>query len=211
MSFWNSIQSLEKLSSIAQIVLIVAGLIIPVSTGILWIVGSRIKNITKTEQAKKDKEKDDESANLRIELDKTILSAESLKTELSETKTKLESINIESKKANRGILNLYDFNGVKRTQTPGKSRAEVGVEFGIFQKIDSLEKSKNFSDLIKLCEQQIKKTPTWLTPYLYLGIAYANTGDKAKATVNLKHVIENAPNDPDYADAQRILDLIEKQ
>jgi len=211
MSFWNSLQSLEKLWTIAQIVLIVAGLIIPVSTGILWIVGSRIKNLTKTEQAKIDKIKDTERIILKKELDKTIQSANSLKTELSETKTKLESINIESKKVSRGIVNLYDFNGTKRTQSPGKSVAIVGEEISIFQKIVALEKSKKYSNLIKLCEQQIKKTPTWLTPYLYLGIAYANTDDKAKAIVNLKHVIENAPNDPDYADAQRILDLFEKQ
>ncbi len=81
-------------------------------------------------------------------------------------------------------------------------------EMSAFQKIVELEKQKNYLDLITICEKQIKKTPEWLTPYLFLGIAYANMNNKEKAIELFNYVLKNAPDDPNYAQANDFLKML---
>jgi regulator of sirC expression with transglutaminase-like and TPR domain len=75
--------------------------------------------------------------------------------------------------------------------------------------MQSLIQENNIPELINLCENQILKTPSWLTPYFYLGLVYEELGDKEKAIKNLKYVIDNAPGDPDYEKAKEVLNLLE--
>jgi hypothetical protein len=72
-----------------------------------------------------------------------------------------------------------------------------------------LESEKNWKELRTLAEQQIKKTPDWLTPYLFSGVAEANLGNKAAAIARLKYVRDQAAGNPDYADAERLLKMLE--
>ncbi len=122
----------------------------------------------------------------------------------------LQELQVESKKLKRGISSSYDFNGVKRENTAGSHTAIMGEEASVFNKLIALEKDKKFGEIISICEQQIKTTPEWLTPYLFLGVAYANTGGIDKAIENLEYVITNAPGDPQYAQANEILSQIKK-
>ena len=85
----------------------------------------------------------------------------------------------------------------------------AGEEFGVFQRLVALEKAQDFAAVISLCETQITRTPTWLTPYLFLGAAYANTGQREKAIANLRHVVTHAAGDPDYQRAQELLAKLE--
>ncbi|MDP8212124.1 MAG: hypothetical protein P9X22_02385 [Candidatus Zapsychrus exili] len=62
-----------------------------------------------------------------------------------------------------------------------------------------------------MCEKQIEKTPEWLTPYLYLGVACANLGQNEKAIRNLEHVEQEAVGDAQYSDAERILKYLKSQ
>ena len=109
-------------------------------------------------------------------------------------------------KATRGISSNYDFNGAKRITTkPGHISLEVGPEVEIFNKINELEKQRNYPELKNICEQQIIKTPEWLTPYLYLGLVFANMDNKEKAIEMFEYVLSNAPDDPAYAQAEEFL------
>lgn len=61
--------------------------------------------------------------------------------------------------------------------------------------------------LLAFAEQQIKKTPDWLTPYWFSGIAEANFGNRSAAIARLKHVQEQAAENLDYKDAERLLKM----
>jgi len=58
----------------------------------------------------------------------------------------------------------YDFNGVKHVQQRHSFRAITGDEFEIFQEIQELERQQDWTAVRDLCEEQIEKTPEWLTP-----------------------------------------------
>ncbi len=124
---------------------------------------------------------------------------------------KIKELEVQAKKSARGITSTYDYNGARRETSAGRTGVTAGEEIGVFQGMLELEKNKSYSELIVLCEGQIKKTPTWLTPYLFLGVAYANQGNKDKAIANLEHVLNEAPGDPNYAQARTILDQIRKR
>jgi len=127
-------------------------------------------------------------------------------TDLNEKEKTIQELEKQAKKTTRGISSIYDFNGVKRVTTgPGHISAEVGPEVEIFRKINELEKQRNYPELKNICEQQIIKTPEWLTPYLYLGLACANMGNKEKSIEMFEYVLRNAPDDPAYAQAKEFL------
>jgi hypothetical protein len=99
----------------------------------------------------------------------------------------------------------FDFNGGRRTQEPGKMEVVAGEEYSTFQTIVGLEKNKDWSALLNICEEQIKKTPEWLTPYLFSGVAHINLGERAKGIERLSYVREHAGGNTAYAAADRIL------
>ena len=136
---------------------------------------------------------------------------EKYQVDLNAKEEKIKELEVHAKKSARGITSTYDYNGAKRETSAGRTGVIVGEEIGVFQKMLELQESNAYSDLIVLCEGQIKKTPTWLTPYLFLGVAYAHQGKKDKAVVNLEHVINEAPGDPNYAQAKNILNQIRKK
>lgn len=108
-------------------------------------------------------------------------------------------------------IHTYDFNGARRTSEPGKMNLDVGEETIVFQKFVQLQTARDWKGLRDTCEEQIKKAPQWLTPYLFAGVAYANLGDKAKAIERLMYVKTKAGENPDYADAERLLGKLQPQ
>ena len=166
-------------------------------------------------QSRTDKLKDD-NIDILVSGNKELLSKnDELVTKINQYQqdlklkdTRIKELGVEAKKASRGVTSMYDFNGAKRETAGGRINLVVGEENTVFQRIVELEKNKKFGELIELCEEQIKKTPEWLTPYLFLGVAYANIGDRIKALVNLEHVVNNAPGDPSYTQAEVILNQI---
>jgi tetratricopeptide (TPR) repeat protein len=75
----------------------------------------------------------------------------------------------------------------------------------IFPRLVELEKAKQFDELITECERLIAESPEWLTPYLYLGVAYANTGRKESAIGQFEYIVKNAVGDPSYSEASEFL------
>jgi hypothetical protein len=105
----------------------------------------------------------------------------------------------------------YDFNGGKHVQQGNKFNATAGDETSAFQKIVELHDAKDWQTLNAFCEEQISKYPQWLTPYLYSGVALANTGQRDKAIERLKYVREKSAGREDYKDASRLLELLGQQ
>lgn len=165
--------------------------------------------------AKKDVKIDDLVAGnktLMTKNEELVSKIEKYQTDLEVKNEKIRQLEIESKKIKRGVGSSYDFNGAKRTTTrPGFISASAGEETSVFTNIVNLEREKNYTKLISVCEEQILKTPEWLTPYLFLGIGYSNLGQKDKAIKKLEYVLESAPGDPAYAQAAEILQQLKER
>ena len=133
-----------------------------------------------------------------------------LKNQLDPTDVmaKLDEIGKDVKKLSRGIYSGYDFNGAKRESRPGHSGVTIGEETEVYRNMMKLQSDRNWGELLRIAEDQIQKTPGWLTPYLLSGIANANLGNKSAAIDRLAFVKEQAAGDPQYADADLILKLI---
>lgn len=104
----------------------------------------------------------------------------------------------------------YEFNGVKHIQEGNSSTAILGAEMTIFEKLLDLQKERDWPTLRNVCEEQIKKSPEWLTPYLFAGVAYANLGDREQAINRLEYVDKQAAGNSQYSDAARLLEVLRK-
>jgi tetratricopeptide (TPR) repeat protein len=148
-----------------------------------------------------------------IDQNKQLLSkVDQYQKDLREKEDKIEELEIKAKKTERGITSSYDFNGAKRVTTrPGHIQLDIGSEVNVFQSMQALIQQHNYSDLVPICEKQIKETPEWLTPYFYLGIASADLGNKVKAIELFEYVVKNAPDDPAYSQANEFLKRLKDQ
>jgi hypothetical protein len=118
---------------------------------------------------------------------------------------KLDEIGKDVKRLGRGIYSGYDFNGARREQRPGYSGVIVGEETGVFQTMVGLQKEQKWKELLNVAETQIKKTPDWLTPYIFSGMANAQLGQRNAAIERLEFVVDQSAGDSNYGDAARIL------
>lgn len=118
---------------------------------------------------------------------------------------KLEEISRDVKSVRRGFYQGYDFNGIKRRKSPGRDAAILGDEVAVFQNMISLNKAMDWETLLRVAEDQILKTPDWLTPYLFSGIANLKLGNAEAGISRLQFVRSESGDDPAYADAVRIL------
>jgi len=173
-------------------------------------VGTIMINIL---SSKVDKQKDAKIDELIKGKDQLIKQTTELNSEvtkyqqdLKDKEEQIDKLKVEAKKAARGITSIYDFNGVKRETTrPGHISVTAGAETAVFQNMVQLKKDRNYPELVKVCLKQIADTPEWLTPYLFLGIAYTNLGQKEEAIQQFEYVVKNAPGDPSYQSAAEFL------
>ena len=186
---------------------------------IVWITSNKYQDAIKKDadakiaNSKVELEKANKSiAELSLRLEETKISILKMEKEVAEAKRKqaeaeksLEELRIEAKKAARGVTSIYGFGGEKRETVGGNISVTVGEENSVFQQMTKLQKEGKWHELMSLCNSQITKTPEWLTPYLYLGVAEANLGMKNEAISNFEYVIKNAPGDPNYQEANELI------
>jgi hypothetical protein len=108
---------------------------------------------------------------------------------------------------------IYDFRGNKKVIKEGGTNVNMiaGEQAENFKKMMDLQSLHDWIALKSFCESQMQKTPEWLTPVLLAGIAYANLGDKQRATELLTQVERKAAGDPAYQDATRILKMLKNE
>lgn len=105
----------------------------------------------------------------------------------------------------------YEFSGIKHIWNDCDGGTSTWDEFAIFQIIRELEKQGRWAEVRDLCEEQIGKTPEWLTPYLCAGVAHANLGDCDRAIRRLEHVERLAAANPEYSAATRVLNQLRRE
>jgi len=121
---------------------------------------------------------------------------------------KITELEAKARKAIRGVAVTYDYGGTRRETGPGRVVAVVGQETVVYADMVRLEREGRFDELVKLCKAQIEKTPAWLTPHMFLGVYYANSGRTKEAIREFAYVVENAAGDPEYAKAAQYLEKL---
>ena len=114
---------------------------------------------------------------------------------------KLDEIENEIKKGNTGVWAGYDYNGAKRSESPGRSQVIAGPETSVFQQLGRLYAAKDWNGLLSLSDNQISATPDWPTPYLFSGIANAQLNRTAEAIERLQKFVSGADDRIDYRHA----------
>lgn len=105
----------------------------------------------------------------------------------------------------------YEFNGIKHVRHGRDIEAQKWGEFAIFQILKELEKQGHWVAVRDLCEEQIQKTPEWLTRYLCAGVAHANLGECEEAIWRLEYVTRMAASNPEYSAATRVLNELRRE
>jgi hypothetical protein len=90
-----------------------------------------------------------------------------------------------------GVVTVYEFDGIKRTISPGRSEAEVGAARTAHQTMLRLCASQVWKDLFDLSEAQIKDTDgKWVGAYAFRGIALIHLGKADEGNAQLAAVRE---------------------
>jgi hypothetical protein len=132
--------------------------------------------------------------------------------DLEQEKTKTKKLQESAKKAARGDTFSYMFNGETLTRQGVITSMSEGSETSIvFVELLRLDDERKYIALLSKSIEQISKTPEWLTPYLFRGIAQANMGKESEAIASFEYVIKNAPDDPDYQRARVFIEKLKKK
>lgn len=131
--------------------------------------------------------------------------------ELESLRVQVQELESQARRAARGITETYDFQGNRRSTSPGQIEATMGAKHNVFRKMIALNEEHNWSELLSLCEKEIDSTPEWLTPYLFAGIAQANLGERGEAIQLLRYVEREAAGDPAYSAASDLLQKLGAQ
>ena len=94
--------------------------------------------------------------------------------------SEIKELQADALRARRGITVTYDYTGYQRTTGPGKITGDPG-RTSIYPQIKKLHDEEKWSELIALCQEEMRNAPEWLTPYLFAGVAYANLGNRREA------------------------------
>lgn len=125
--------------------------------------------------------------------------------DLTKKDEQIKQLETQSKKSKLGIIEKhYTFNGQIREANAGVSSAEIGDTHFLYNKLIKLNEIKDFQNLLKMCNEQVNKTPEWFTLYFLKAIALANLGRPNEALENIEIVINNRGDDSEYKDAHDI-------
>lgn len=98
-----------------------------------------------------------------------------------------------------GAVVTWDYNGAKRSQSGGTMRVIAGDEIGTFQTLVQIESQSDWQSLLKSSREQMERTPTWPTPYLFAAEANAQLGNLSLAEQQLDAVQHAVSDNPGYA------------
>lgn len=100
-------------------------------------------------------------------------------------------------------LGAPDAKGVLDSKTGGNDSE--------FLNMISLLEKKNYPELLKKCQANIKSTPDWLTPRLFCGLAYAGLNRNAEAESMLAEYQKKAGPDYDVPDCHNMLVILRRE
>lgn len=148
----------------------------------------------------------EQSSQIRNQTDKITF----LDTETNRLQKIAQDLQVKAQNAERGISDIYDFQGNRRQQIGGRRIVTQGGPLPeSFQRMSQQRAEARWDALRDEANEQVRKTPNWLTSYLFLGIALANLGHLDEAHATLKYLVHAAGDDPAYSMAPGVLSEVE--
>jgi tetratricopeptide (TPR) repeat protein len=124
---------------------------------------------------------------------------ENYQIQVEEKNKKIEALEKHVKTVGRGTMSSIQFGGSYLDKSGGGIRLISGTdEEKAYKSMLNAQENKDWAELLVICENQIKISPTWITSYFYKSIALFNTGDKKTALNLLKYVEKETPGDAAY-------------
>lgn len=117
--------------------------------------------------------------------------------DLNEKEQEIKELKAKAQDAKRGITENFFANGTRRRTDGGTISLDKELK-ETFERIKNLAEDNRNSELVTLCRDQIGNNPDWPTPYLFLGVALANSGEKDEAVKQLEYFLEIAPTLSSY-------------
>ncbi len=134
----------------------------------------------------------------------------SYQRELQDKQSQIDMLSRKAQNAERGIRKSYDFDGVCRSGSAGKSITIIGGEVSMYSKLCALNNSQQWSELADYATSIIESGTEWLTPFYMRAIAYANLGHLQDSESDIKYVISKSGDDPGYSNASSILSQVQE-
>lgn len=140
-------------------------------------------------------------------------SVDNYRHQIEEKQKQLDDLKNKAANASRGVSRFRQFNGVLREMSTGRTSITVGgsYEESIFPKLNELANSKKWVELENLCTDGISKSADWMTLYFFRGLSRLNTSKFELAQQDLKTVIDNVGDSPEYAQAKDWLALAKQE
>jgi len=119
--------------------------------------------------------------------------------DLVERDERIKELEELSKKAERGVVSITQFDGTYMVRQGGNLSVTGGtMENKVFKELMKLEGEKKYTEIIQLCDRTIESNPKWYTPYLYKAISLLNLNDKEQGIKLLDYVTNHTLGDPQY-------------
>ena len=125
---------------------------------------------------------------------------------------KIKELEKKARTSSLGIIEEhYTYNGNIRSGSAGRDQLTSTDNPRILEQRLKLSKDYDFPEIIKLSTEVIENTPNWYTPYLFRGIAYGAKGKIEEGKNDIKYIIKNRGQDPEYKSAFDILNDMEEK
>lgn len=138
---------------------------------------------------------------------------QSYKKQIEERNQRIKILEENVQLAKKGAVVSYDLIGNRRESSgPGMINfIDNTPENAAYRELSLLQDNRNFAEIIKLCNQWIKRNPNWHTPFVFRGVAYANLGKKDLAIMDWEYAIKFNDNDPEYDKIKELLRKIKQE
>ena len=153
---------------------------------------------------KLDKIKDGKVDELVAGKNSLLASVEDYRHQVQEKQKQIDELKIKAANASRGVTKFRQFNGSLRETSAGRTSVVVGgsYEESIFPRLSELATSSKWNELETLCNEGIDRSPDWMTLYFFRGLSRLNLSNLQLAQQDLKTVIDNVGDSPEYAQAK---------
>ncbi|MBD9599360.1 hypothetical protein IB252_05895 [Pseudomonas sp. PDM10] len=151
-----------------------------------------------------DKIKDGKVDELVAGKNSLLASVDDYRHQVEEKQKQIDELKTKAANASRGVSKFRQFNGVLRETSTGRTSVVVGgsYEESIFPKLNELATSSKWIELEALCTEGIARSADWMTLYFFRGLSRLNLSKFELAQLDLKTVIDNVGDSPEYVQAK---------
>ena len=131
--------------------------------------------------------------------DELLMRIENYQKEIESKNRLIEDLERQAKKVARGNVSSIQFDGSYLDKSGGGIRVVSGTEENkAFNVMKKMQEENKWAELLITCNEQIKRSPTWMTSYFLKAICLLNSGNNDEAIKLLQYVERETPGEVIY-------------